>query len=187
MVAQGTAAVAQAEIRTEVESVEAAIAIIDAAREAIWEKPPAEVLALGTGHVPRGTGAKNNYLSTLIFAENELRTLTDEILWFAWATATRHPDIDLRTLVTYMDEIAQYKANMNDYVGLPEGGEILKVYVGGIRIAQNADEFARLTESAMTYFNRLHGWVDIVFPWGLVDGFKRVNPLQKIIDAAEKQ
>jgi hypothetical protein len=175
--------VAQAEIRTEVESVEAVIAHIDAARDAIWENPPAEVLALGTGTVPRGTGAKNNYLSTLIFAENELRTLTDEILWFAWATATRNPDAELRTLVLYMDEMGQYKANMNDYVGLPEGGEILKHYVGGIRIATTLDEFARLTESAMTYFNRLHGWVDIVFPWGLVNGFHRVNPLQKIIDA----
>jgi hypothetical protein len=176
--------VAQAEIRTKVESVEAVIAYIDAARDVIWEVPPAEVLALGTGTVPRGTGAKNNYLSTLIFAENELRTLTDEILWFAWATATRNPDADLKTLVLYMDEMGQYKANMNDYVGLPEGGEILKMYVGGILLAKNLDEFARLTESAMTYFNRLHGWVDIVFPWGLVNGFQRVNPLQKIIDAA---
>jgi len=175
--------VAQAEIRTEVESVEAVIAHIDAARDEIWEVPPAEVLALGMGTVPRGTGAKNNYLSTLIFAENELRTLTDEILWFAWATATRNPDADLRTLVLYMDEMGQYKANMNDYVGLPAGGDILKEYVGAIRIAKNLDEFARVTESAMTYFNRLHGWVDIVFPWGIVDGFHRVNPLQKIIDS----
>jgi hypothetical protein len=81
-----------------------------------------------------------------------------------------------------MDEICQYKANMFDYVGLPDGCEILKLYVGGIRMAQTTQEFADLTEAAMTYFNRLHGWVDIAFPWGLVDGFKRVNPIQKIID-----
>lgn len=173
---------AQAEIRTRVESVQQAIDAINTARDAIWERPPQEVLDLGQGIVPRGTGAKNNYLSTLIFAENELRTLTDEILWFAWVTATRHPEAELRTLVLYMDEIAQYKANMNDYVGLPAGGDILKIYVGGIRIATTLEEFANLTEAAMTYFNRLHGWVDIVFPWGLVDGFKRRNPLQKIAD-----
>lgn len=176
--------VAQAEVRKEVGSVEEVITTINAARDAIWETPPQEVLDLCSGVVPRGTGAKNNYLSTMIFAENELRTLTDEILWFAWQTATRNPDLHLPTLVLYMDEIAQYKANMNDYVGLPEGGEILKLYVGGIRRAETVDEFARLTEAAMTYFNRLHGWVDIAFPWGLVDGFKRVNPAQKIADAA---
>lgn len=175
--------VAQAEVRKVVESVGAVVRHIDAARDAIWESPPKEVLSLGAGHVPRGTGAKNNYLSTLIFAENELRTLTDEVLWFAWVTATRHPELDLRTLIAYMDEIAQYKANMFDYVGLPEGCEVLKEYVGGIRIATTMEEFARLTEAAMTYFNRLHGWVDIVFPWGLVNGFHRVNPLQKIADA----
>lgn len=172
--------VSRAEIRTEVESVQVAIATIDEAREAIWDNPPQDVLNLAKGIVPMGTGAKGNYLSTFIFAENELRTLTDEILWFAWATATRNPDADLRTLVMYMDEMCQYKANMNDYVGLPDGCEILKVYVGGIRIAKTLQEFADLTESAMTYFNRLHGWVDIAFPWGLVDGFKRVNPLEKI-------
>ncbi len=49
---------------------------------------------------------------------------------------------------------------MNDYVGLPDGCEILKVYVGGIRMAE-LRKFADLTEAAMTYFNRLHGWVDI--------------------------
>jgi len=174
--------VAQAEIRTEVGSVQEVIERIDAAREAIWEVPPQEVLDLANGIIPLGTGAKNNYLSTMIFAENELRTLTDEILWFAWATATRRPDLDLATLVAYMDEMGQYKANMNIYVGLPEGGAILKLYVGGIRRAQTMQEFADLTESVMTYMNRLHGWVDIAFPWGLVDGFKRVNPLQRIVD-----
>ncbi len=177
--------VAQAEVRAEVGSVSDVIAEITAAREEIWETPPQEVLNLSKGIVPMGTGAKNNYLSTMIFAENELRTLTDEILWFAWVTATRNPDADLRTLLMYMDEMGQYKANMNDYVGLPEGSRIMKLYVGGIRKAANLQEFADLTEAAMTYFNRLHGWVDIAFPWGIVDGFKRVNPIQKIADAAQ--
>jgi hypothetical protein len=176
--------VSKAEVRRTVESVDAVVAHIDAARESIWEMPPQEVLDLGSGKVPRGTGAKNNYLSTLIFAENELRTLTDEVLWFAWLTATRRSDLDLATLVAYMDEIGQYKANMFDYVGLPEGCEIMKWYVGGIRIAGSMAEFARLTESAMTYFNRLHGWIDIVFPWGIVNGFHRVNPIQKIVEAS---
>ncbi|MDR0432479.1 MAG: hypothetical protein LBH48_04095 [Bifidobacteriaceae bacterium] len=173
---------AQAEVRTAVDSVAQAIDVIDQARDAIWERPPQEVLDLGEGIVPRGTGAKNNYLSTLIFAENELRTLTDEILWFAWVTATRNPTADLATLVLYMDEIGQYKANMFDYVGLPGGARVLKVYVGGLALATSLEEFAALTEAAMTYANRLHGWVDIVFPWGLVDGFKRTNPLQRIAD-----
>ncbi|MBM7331864.1 hypothetical protein JS562_55030 [Agrobacterium sp. S2] len=83
--------VAKAEIRTTVGSVAEVVDAIDTAREEIWDAPPQEVLNLGQGIVPMGTGAKNNYLSTLIFAENELRTLTDEILWFAWVTATRNP------------------------------------------------------------------------------------------------
>ena len=175
--------VSRAEERAQVASVEDVIAQIDKARDEIWDNPPQDVLNLSNGIVPMGTGAKNNYLSTFIFAENELRTLTDEILWFAWQTATRNPDLDLKTLVLYMDEMCQYKANMNDYVGLPDGCEILKLYVGGIRIAKTTQEFADLTESAMTYFNRLHGWVDIAFPWGVIDGFKRINPIVKIAES----
>jgi hypothetical protein len=39
----------------------------------------------------------------------------------------------------------------------------------------------------MTYFNRLHGWVDMIFPWGVTHGFTRTNPLQKIVDAAKSK
>jgi hypothetical protein len=183
-IARGEHVVAQAEIRRRVSSVAAVVTDIDTARDAIWDQPPAEVLAIGRGEIPRGTGSKNNYLSTLIFAENELRTLTDEVLWFAWVTAIRHQDADLGTLKLYMDSMCQYKANMLDYVGLPNSCEILKQYVGGIGTATTWAEFAQLTESAMTYFNRLHGWVDLVFPWGIVGGFTRTSPLQKIVDRA---
>jgi hypothetical protein len=178
--------VSKAEVRTVAESAEAVISLIDAERDAIWDMPPAEVMAIGRGEIPRGTGSKNNYLSTLIFAENELRTLTDEILWFAWQTASVKEGAELKTLQLYMDEMCQYKANMLDYVGLPLGGEILKQYVAGINASTSLDEFARVTASAMTYFNRLHGWVDLVFPWGIVNGFHRSNPLEKIVAAASQ-
>lgn len=175
--------VSKAEVRTTVTSVADVITTIDGERDLVWEVPPAEVLALSRGEVPRGTGGKNNYLSTLIFAENELRTLTDEVLWFAWLQATTKPETHLPTLVAYLDEMCQYKGNMFDYVGLPEAGEIMKLYVGGILAASSLEELADLTKAAMTYFNRVHGWVDIAFPWGLINGFKRVNPLQAVVDA----
>ena len=177
--------VSKAEIRKTAASVDEVIAKLDAERELIWEAPPEEVMAMGRGEIPRGTGTKNTYLSTLIFAENELRTLTDEILWFAWELAAVKGGADLKTLQLYMDEMCQYKANMIDFVGLPHGGDLLKEYVAGVNACKSLDDFARVTAAAMTYFNRLHGWVDMVFPWGIVNGFTRSNPLQKIVDAAK--
>lgn len=174
----------QAEIRKTVGSVQEVIDMLDTERELIWDVPPDEVMALGRGEIPRGAGTKNTYLSTLIFAENELRTLTDEILWFAWELAAVKGGAELKTVQLYMDAICQYKGNMIDFIGLPRGGELLKYYVGGVNACTTLDEFARLTASAMTYFNRLHGWVDMIFPWGVVNGFQRSNPLQKIVDAA---
>jgi hypothetical protein len=175
--------VSQAEIRTVVKSVQDVIDTLDAERDKIWEMPPEEVLAIGRGEIPRGAGTKNTYLSTLIFAENELRTLTDEILWFAWELAAVKKGADLKTLQLYMDEMCQYKGNMIDFIGLPKAGNLLKLYVGGVNACKTLQEFADLTGSAMTYFNRVHGWVDMVFPWGVVNGFQRSNPLQDLVDA----
>ncbi|GGM81509.1 hypothetical protein ACFFX1_37225 [Dactylosporangium sucinum] len=175
---------AKAEIRKIATSVEDVIALLDAERDAIWECPPDEVMAMCRGEIPRGTGTKNTYLTTLIFAENELRTFTDEILWFAWELAAVKEGADLRTLQLYMDEMCQYKANMIDFVGLPRAGELVKEYVGGVNACKTLDEFARLTGAAMTYINRLHGWVDMAFPWGVTHGYTRSNPLDKIVKAA---
>jgi hypothetical protein len=171
----------QAEIRTQVESVEAVIAKLDAEREKIWETPPEEVRAMGRGEIPRGTGAKGTYLTTLIFAENELRTLTDETLWFAWQLAAVEGGADLHTLKRYVDELVQYKANMFDFVGLPHAASLVKEYVGAVNICATIDEFCRVTQAVMTYVNRLHTWVDMVMPWAVASGFMRVNSLEKWI------
>jgi hypothetical protein len=52
-----------------------------AERERIWLECPQEVRDMGRGIMPRRTGSHGQYLSTLIFAEGEARTLSDEMLW----------------------------------------------------------------------------------------------------------
>lgn len=172
----------QAEIRIKVDSVEAVIEKLDAETEKIWHTPPQEVRDLGRGVIPRGTGAKGTYLTTLIFAENEIRTLTDETLWFAWQLAAVEDRADLHTLRRYVDELVQYKANMFDFVGLPHAASLVKEYVGAVNVCTTLDEFARATQACMTYVNRLHTWVDMVFPWAVASGFPRVNGLEKWIE-----
>jgi hypothetical protein len=175
----------KAEIRTQVESVDAVVEKLNRECDVIWSTPPEEVRAMGKGEIPRGTGAKGTYLPTLIFAENELRTLTDETLWFAWQLAAVEGGADLHTLKRYIDELVQYKANMFDFVGLPHAASLVKEYVGAVNICETIEEFCTVTQAAMTYLNRLTTWVDMVMPWGVSNGFMRLNGLEAWIKRNE--
>jgi hypothetical protein len=156
--------------------VDEAISKLEQEREAIWLDLPDEVAAISRGEIPRGTGSKGQYLATLIFAENELRTLSDEVLWYTWELAAVKGGADLATLQAIITSLVGYKADMFDFVGLPQSAALIQEYVAAVGECQNLDDFSRLTGAALTYVNRLHMWVDLVFPWGVCDGFKRVAP-----------
>jgi hypothetical protein len=91
-------------------TVDEVIARFEQEREKIWFEQPAEIADLGKGIVPRGTGARGQYLSTIIFAEGEARTLADEMLWGLIRVAEDNPEADLKTLQLLIKEIIGYKA-----------------------------------------------------------------------------
>jgi len=155
-------------------SVQEVIAALDEERRAIWLDPPDEVRQIMRGEIPRGTGSKGQYLSTLIFAENELRTMTDEILWYMWELAAVKGGVDLASLKSLTATLVDYKGHMFDYVGLPRTAGFVARYVEGVAECADLREFCDLTGAALSYLNRVHGWVDILFPWQICDGFRRV-------------
>jgi Cucumopine synthase C-terminal helical bundle domain len=151
------------------------VAKLNAEREAIWLEMPDEVRAIGRGEQPRRAGSHGQYLSALIFAEGEARTLSDEMLWGLWQVAGEDA-IDLATLKAIVKAIIGYKASFFDFVGLPRASGLVREYVECVQTCTSIDEFRQLTESALSYANRLHMWVDLVFPWGVCDGFRRTAP-----------
>ena len=146
--------------------------ILEEETRKIWLEMPAEVRAIGQGRVPRRTGSHGQYLSTLIFAEGESRTLSDEILWGLLQVAAG-PAADLATLKALVQEIVAYKGSFFDFVGMPRAAGIVASYCEAVEECEDLGQFRELTEAALSYANRLHSWVDIVFPWGVCDGFKR--------------
>jgi Cucumopine synthase C-terminal helical bundle domain len=147
---------------------------LDAERERIWLHCPAEVSRLGKGIIPRRTGSHGQYLSTLMFAESEARTLSDEVLWGIIEVSESEP-LDLRTVQLLIRQIVGYKASFFDFVGLPEAGALVARYVQAATDTDSMDDFLALTRAAISYVNKLHMWVDAVFPWGVTNGFKRVE------------
>lgn len=153
-------------------TVDEAIARFEAEREKIWMTSPEDVTRLGEGIVPRRTGARGQYLSTIIFAEGEARTFADEMLW-GIIRVCEDTKPDLATLQALIDQIIGYKAAFFDFVSLPSAAEMTRLYVEAAKACETADELARLSHAALGYANRLHMWVDYILPWGLGDAFRR--------------
>lgn len=158
------------------------ISELDAERERIWLECPQEVTDMGQGRIPRRTGTHGQYLSTLIFAEGEARTLSDEILW-GIIELSETESLDLHTLKLLIRQIVGYKADFFDFVGMPRAGSLVARYVEATQAATTHEEFLALTQAAISYVNKLHMWVDAVFPWGVTNGFKR----QAVLESDSKE
>jgi len=150
------------------------IAELTTERERIWLECPQEIVDMGKGIIPRRTGTHGQYLTTLMFAESEARTLSDEYLW-GIIEAAEENQLDLATLQVLTSQIVGYKAAFFDFVGMPEAGGFVARYVEAAAAATTLDEFLALTGAAISYVNKVHMWVDAVFPWGVTNGFKRVD------------
>jgi hypothetical protein len=150
------------------------IAELNAEREKIWLECPQEISNMGKGIIPRRTGSHGQYLSALMFAESEARTLSDEVLW-GIIEVSETETLDLKTVQLLINQIVGYKAAFFDFVGMPEAGGHVARYVEASNAAESIEEFLELTRAAISYVNKVHMWVDAVFPWGVTNGFKRVE------------
>ncbi len=152
--------------------VKAILATIVAARDAIWDRMPAEVERLGQGIQPRGTGSFGQYFTPLMFAEGEMRAAGDEVLWTLREVAI-DPAADLPTIKKFVHLMMDQKAHFVDFVGLPEAGDLFMKLVVAVDAASDRETVVLLLDAAMGYANRLHMWIDFVFPWGIANAFPR--------------
>ncbi len=157
--------------------VDDVIAELNAERERIWLTLPEDVRDLGNGIIPRLTGPKKQYFTSLLYADGEARTLADEILW-GLIEISRNPDADLDTLKLVVNQVVDYKADFFDFVGLPLTCRWTHRYAEGARAAETLEEFREVTGAALSYMNRVHMWIQSVFPWGIASAFPRADARQ---------
>lgn len=147
-------------------------------RKIIWMEMPNEVKRISVGDVARGTSVYGQYLTVLLFASSEMRTLSDEILWGLRESA-RSDDIDMKSLLVVSKQLLIYKMQFLDFVGLTESSALLNDYIESLDGLENKQQFIELTDEMLTYVNRAHMWVDLVIPWGVTMGFQK-NPLGRL-------
>ena len=133
-------------------------------RLAIWDKMPQDVYNLSQGIVPGDTNVYGQYVTTMLYADSEMRTLGDEILFYLIETA-KEEDTDLHTLVRYAKNLLDYKEKFLVFTGVPMASEMLRMYMDALDTLESKEEFVELTNTALKYFNRHHMWVDLIIPW----------------------
>lgn len=141
-------------------------------RLAIWEKMPQDVYDLSRGIVPGDTNVYGQYVTTMLYADSEMRTLADEILFYLGETA-KEESTDLQTLVRYAKNLLDYKEKFLTFTGVPMAAEMLRMYMDALDSLETKEEFVKLNDIALNYFNRHHMWVDLIIPWGVYNGFAK--------------
>lgn len=141
-------------------------------RLAIWENMPQDVYDLSNGVVPGDTNVYGQYVTTALYADSEMRTLGDEILFYTIETA-KEGNVELDTLVRYLKNLLDYKAKFFVFTGVPMAGKMLEMYIEALDSLENLEQLIELTDAALMYFNRHHMWVDLIIPWGVFNGFAR--------------
>lgn len=150
------------------------VAETERATRAIWLECPDEITKIREGHSARGTGTRGQFFTTLVFAEAESRTLSDGLLW-GLVELIDAGSPDLRTLTALTDTIVSEKAQFFEFLGLSDVCERLDDFVAGCREAQTLEELRALVIATMGYVNRVQMWIDVVFPWGVANEFRRVS------------
>jgi hypothetical protein len=147
------------------------VATLQAELDEIWLTIPDEVRALGVGDVPIGTGARGQYLATVMYAEGEARSLANDLMW-AVIRLAENPASDLGTIKALM-EIVHDKANFFEFVALPHAASVIHQYAAGVESADDLAQVHRLASAGLSYANRLHMCLDAVFPWAMTNAFPR--------------
>lgn len=142
----------------------------DEKRLEIWENMPQDVYDLSNGIVPGNTNVYGQYVTTIMYADSEMRTLCDEELFYLIETA-KEEDADLKTLIKIAKKTFDYKEKFLIFTGVPMASELLRDYLAALDSLETNEQFVDLSNAALRYFNRHHMWVDLIFPWGVFNGF----------------
>lgn len=143
-------------------------------RLAIWENMPQDVYDLSQGIVPGDTNVYGQYVTTMLYADSEMRTLCDEILFYMIETA-KEEDTELHTIVRFAKNILDYKEKFFVFTGVPMASELLRMYLEALDSLETKEQFVDLSNAALKYFNRHHMWVDLIIPWGVYNGFAKTD------------
>jgi len=139
--------------------MEQALQDIKAARQAIWDKEPAEIKNL-----PAKKAARNQAASTVLYATTKLNTLIT-FLNHMRAMALKG-GLDLETMKAVTAPYLTFHASVfGNFYRFADTAQVVRRAEEGLRDVKTLSEYATLIGELAIYLNRVDYWVDLKIPW----------------------
>lgn len=132
--------------------------------EKIWLKPPTELVAIHEGKIRSGAGSYNQYFSTMLFVNGEVRTLGYLALG-GLLKACANSKVSLSSLRELIIPFTRTCAGFLGYCGLETLNKFIEQGTELAQTLKTKEEFMYLIGALTLYVNRLHGWSLHYFPW----------------------
>lgn len=132
--------------------------------EQIWLSPPRDLLNIHQGIIKSKAGSYDQYFSTMVFVNGEIRQLGYNAFGGLLKTFT-NPKVSLKVTKELIRPFTKIAASFLGYCGLEKLNSLTQEALILSREASSKKELITLYSALCTYTNRLHGWSLHYFPW----------------------
>jgi hypothetical protein len=153
----------------------------------IWLEEPLEIKNLRLGIIDTGAGTYNQYFSTLVFVDGDIRALG----CYCANGLARSADLESTTLEQLKDQVSIFmpiSAKFLGYCGLKTVWRFTQDVIDSLPSIETKDEFRTLLGALAIFLARLHIWVHNFFPWelGILFPMKEKSELSKLMSAGNQ-
>lgn len=151
--------------------IEALIKRIYAECEAIWLNPPEELVDIHRGVIKSKAGSYNQYFSTMVFVNGEVRQLGYNVFGGLLKTFDKE-NITLKIAKELPKPFVEVAVGFLGYCGLGKLNEFSQEALLLGAKARSKKELVQTYNALCVYTNRLHGWSLHYFPWKHGESYK---------------
>jgi len=135
----------------------------------IWFKKPDDIEA-----VKRRQGAKNQNLTTLIYAEGDTRALVRFLSYLRELCLSEELDLDTVKKIS-MIFIESEQSRVLRYYNMKDLGQFLKETLEDLKHIASLQEYTDLIEEVLIYIGRMSFWIDEQIPWSYLASVYKVE------------
>lgn len=125
---------------------------------------PKELVDIFTGKEQKGVGPYNQYFSTLVFVNGEVRQLGYNALGGVLKVAS-DKKVDLQSIRSIVSPFCKVAAEFLGYVGLKKLHSFVEEAIVLSKEIDSREDMIELFKAVTTYTSQLHGWTLCYFPW----------------------
>jgi len=144
--------------------VQALIGAIHAETERIWVQSPKELVDIHAGRIASGAGSYDQYFSTMLFVNGEMRPMGYSALGGLIKTC-KHTNVSLDVLKAMTPHFIRVPAEFLGYCGLDDLWRFTQQTLSALEAIETKDEYHSLIYTLALYAHRLNGWNLHLFPW----------------------